>query len=211
MKKTTLTIKALAFVLLWFGLVGTSSALSVTDDNYVGDMVRLVGGAPNIGPLGVAPETLTTAFITNYHNTGAPIMGNFDASWTDPAPVSHLYRMDLALDLILDMTMEFRADDPMTITFFDGAGVQQMQQLVHFGGGNAQETQIFNDVVSLNAGIAWMLVEASVNPNPDQNGGINGMYAIKLAGTAVPLPPALLLFGSSLLGFITLGWRRSKA
>ncbi len=206
----TLWVKVLALLLLWFGLVGVSSALSVTDQNYVGGLARWGSGLAD--PLQVAPDSLTTAYVDNYHNTGwGNPQGNVDAVFS--VTVSHLYSFSLVQSLELDLWMEFRASDPMTITFYDSNSVLVGSPIeIHFSGLYPQETQVPKDVVTMPSGAAWMLVEA--DPLADSLGMYSGAYEIRLAGdpvASVPLPPALLLFGSSLLGFITLGWRRSKA
>ncbi len=196
---TTLRVKVLALLLLWFGFVGASNAaFSEGDGNYVGYM----------GLLDPAPASITTAWISSGMADSA-FYDNYAAAWIS-SPVTHLYNFSLAQGLELDLYMEFRAADPMTITFYDAASNPVHTETVSFGGINIQDTYAHNQMLTLPAGVAWMEVEIAPwisGGNPDYD---YGQYEIQLAGlpaTVVPLPPALLLFGSTLIGFFTLGWR----
>jgi hypothetical protein len=200
MKKTTLTIKVLALVLLWFGLVGASSALtlSTTDPAYVGNL-----------SLDTSSEAPYTWLATNEYTVGTLFY----------TPVEHLYSFTFPDDMLLvSVNAELRSESPMTITIYDSLGAVVWNNNTDFiysydGPSNDRDSIEVFPGVGLSAGLHWLVVTA--DPVSEGAGAYSytGSYDLYLKSSpaVVPLPPALLLFGSSLLGFITLGWRRSKA
>jgi hypothetical protein len=198
MKKTTLRVQILALLLLWFGFVGTSSAYSTSDPNYVGDLTLDTISYPGF-----------QYFATNEHPAGDIFFSS----------VVHLYSFTLIEGMsLLDVYAEFRSGSPLMITIFDSSDVELWNNGSGFlydysyDGNYRDSAEILNIPVNWAAGLYWLVVQA----DPTSDAGVfseTGAYDVYLKGApnAVPLPPALLLFGSSLIGFITLGWRRSKA
>ncbi len=206
MKTTSLKVKILALVLLWFGVVGVSSALTIPAPGE---------DRGNIGSLAQAGDTVTTATA----NATAPGGNTFTYL------VDHWFSFTLDQALDLEIWTEFGSGDPMVLTFY--ADSDTGSPLTPVGGSpysfvnNRVNPNPFHpDFVPYNtatlfltetlaAGDYWLRVEAS--PYIYNEMAFSGAYTVRLTGTTVPIPPALLLFGSSLIGFITLGWRRSKA
>ena len=198
--KTTLKIKVLALLLLWFGVVCVSSALTIP--------------APGVdrGDIGVIANTGDTVFTTTAGS------GAFN---TDPVDHWFSFTLDQAFDL--EIWTEFRSGTPMVLSFY--ADSDTGTPLTPVGG--SPYSFVYDPVnpfplhpdhrphntatnflaETLAAGDYWLRVEASPFLYNDMD--LGGIYTVRLAGTnagtTVPLPPALWLFGSALFGFVTFG------
>ncbi len=197
-RKVVKTIKSIVgLVVLGMGLTGTASAaFTVPVTGYLGYLGDIETGYSS-GPIGTHAVDSGSGFMPNtnaYLTTAAPLNDGF----RDIA-APHWYKFDVNQTLNVGGFLELGSNvNNITVSFYNS-----LDDVADFTL-NAAYTGSRHDypvIGTFGADTWWMKIEGI-------SGGVDDSYTMKLEASPVPLPPAVLLFGSAVAGFGALGRRK---
>ena len=184
-----------------------SGAFGGTYEGYIGNVHLGLPTVPtsNIGTSFLVTNPADLTNVTNYTVNGD------DSFALDGSTTVHWYKFSTNMAGNLDAFYEWD----------DGVASFKLEVFSYNGSDTAVSTDVFDQTfISTNNGhfddIGFVNIPAAgdwlirIEGNGLDDGKINEGYAVYLAPTAVPLPPAVLLFISALAGFGVIGRKRSS-
>jgi hypothetical protein len=198
--KVVKTIKSIiGIVVLGLGLAGVApAAFTVPSTGYLGYLGDVEIGYSG-GLIGTHAVDSGSGFLPNqnaYLTTQAPLNDGF----RDVA-APHWYKFDVSQTLNIGGFLELGSHvDEITISFYNSLDDAYDFQLKAAYTGSRHDYPVIG---TFGADTWWMKVEGI-------SGGVDDSYTMKLEASPVPLPPAVLLFGSAIAGFGALGRRKRR-
>lgn len=179
--------------LLGVSLIGSASAASFDmsgDPGYLGYL-----GNVEIGRYGGA-EDIGTDYVWNSSTSSWD--ENTNDSFGSSIAIPHWYNFTLDNERNIGDFLELGSDvSSFTATFYDSSG----NEFVSITSADPHAYQ-FTGTFAADASW-WMKIEGGAT-------GAKNNYTVLLAPTAVPLPPAILLFASALAGFGAMGRKKKQ-
>lgn len=199
-------LKVISILVLGYSLVAAASASFVLpgSETYVGyignlDIGRLDGSGGGITDIGTdwisSPGEQDDTFIS--HN------GLLDPAITSPVLTTHWYKFALNTPSQLMDFIELGSDASLEISFFNDDATYSDPAFETVARSAGHEYQLTSPSL-FPSGIWWMKIAGTTT------GFLHLNYKVRLSQAAVPLPPAILLFGSALAGFGVLGHKKRQ-
>ncbi len=186
--------------ILWLGLAGVAPAAfsppgpppgAGTNVGYMGDVVAgLPYGLGNVGTHRV------------FDTDGNPMTHSGNRLDPNNTTVTHWYSFTLTSNQDLGYFLEL-GDNVKTFSFsfFDSSGSEHPLGSVNIGSTPPHDYQ---PLAHFTAGDPWWMKVVGLAE------GELDSYTVKLTASPIPLPPALLLFGSAIAGFGLMGRKKKQ-
>ncbi len=186
---------------------GDGTVLGTDAGDYLGYIGNVQDGVTIANPPPI-PPTFYQVSTRRSQPDGAgsgPYVTNSNAFFTDTGDNVHWY--DFSLTDPTDLALRFEAGASMAFLdisfFFEADDTLVYNERYNNGDPDANFGGHWNDIFTNfdRAGDWWMRIEGELVTGAESSG-----YTVTLA--AVPLPPAILLFGSAIVGFGVMGRKK---